>query len=70
MDIRSAKMVVPFIFEPGKEWKLDRDGLAAAITDKTRAILLMSPSVPSGAYLNIEDWTYLSQSYVCGMICC
>ena len=30
------------------EWRLDRDALAAAVTERTVALLLMSPSMPSG----------------------
>src|SRR5262249_16608225 len=30
------------------EWRLDRDALAAAVGPSTRAMLLMSPSMPSG----------------------
>ncbi|MBB3356937.1 MULTISPECIES: pyridoxal phosphate-dependent aminotransferase [unclassified Novosphingobium] len=47
---------VKFDFRPGDEWRLDRAGLAAAITPKTRAMLLMSPSMPSGGVLERGDW--------------
>ena len=30
------------------EWRLDRDALAAAVTERTVALLMMSPSMPSG----------------------
>lgn len=39
----------PFVFTPGAEWRLDREKLRAAIGANTRAMLLMSPSMPSGA---------------------
>ena len=43
--------------EPGEDgWRLDRDSLRAAITPRTRALLLMSPSMPSGAVLDRGDW--------------
>lgn len=38
------------------EWSLDRDALAHATTEKTRSLLLMSPSMPSGACLTRDDW--------------
>ena len=47
---------VPFVFNPGAPWSLDRDALAGAITPKTRAMLLMSPSMPTGGCLSAEDW--------------
>lgn len=47
--------LVPFA-RSGREWVLDRDALQQAVTDKTRAFLLMSPSMPSGGYLGPEDW--------------
>ncbi|MEQ8652536.1 MAG: pyridoxal phosphate-dependent aminotransferase [Kiloniellales bacterium] len=47
---------VPLTFTPGAEWRLARDALEAAINPKTRAFLLTSPSMPSGAVLEREDW--------------
>jgi N-succinyldiaminopimelate aminotransferase len=52
---------VPFVFEPGKEWILDRGRLQKAITPNTRAMLLMSPSMPSGGYLTADDWSLVAQ---------
>ncbi len=37
-------------------WVLDLDSLRAAVTDRTRALLMMSPSMPSGAMLDREAW--------------
>jgi aspartate/methionine/tyrosine aminotransferase len=51
----------PFRFTPGAEWKLDRDALAAAVGLKTRAMLLMSPSMPSGGVLDAEDWQLVAE---------
>jgi len=47
--------LIPFIRQAG-EWKLDRDALTKSLTAKTRALLLMSPSMPSGAWLDRADW--------------
>lgn len=47
---------VPFEFVPGAHWKLDRGALQAAIGPRTRAMLLMSPSMPSGGLLSQGDW--------------
>jgi aspartate/methionine/tyrosine aminotransferase len=38
------------------EWRLDRDALAAAAGPRTRAVLMMSPSMPSGAVLDRDEW--------------
>ena len=38
------------------EWRLDHDALRAAITDRTVALLMMSPSMPSGCVLDHDDW--------------
>ncbi len=47
--------LVPFVQDRGG-WALDRDALRRAVTPKTRAFLLMSPSMPSGGVLTREDW--------------
>jgi aspartate/methionine/tyrosine aminotransferase len=46
---------VQFRVEDG-EWRLDRDALAAAVGGQTKAMLLMSPSMPSGGWLDERDW--------------
>lgn len=52
---------VPFRFAAGGRWTLDRDALAGAINNKTRAMLLMSPSMPSGACFNTDDWRLIAE---------
>lgn len=47
---------VPLQFNPGGAWRLQRDALRAAVGPKTRAFLLTSPSMPSGAVLDQQDW--------------
>ncbi|AIO26876.1 pyridoxal phosphate-dependent aminotransferase [Burkholderia cepacia] len=51
---------VPFTFTPGSEWKLDQTALRAAIGPKTRAMLLMSPSMPSGGFFDASDWQVIA----------
>ncbi|MCA8352323.1 pyridoxal phosphate-dependent aminotransferase [Burkholderia cepacia] len=51
---------VPFTFTPGGEWKLDQAALRAAIGPKTRAMLLMSPSMPSGGFFDASDWQLIA----------
>lgn len=50
-----------FQFTPGGRWTLDRDAMRRAVGTKTRAMLLMSPSMPSGACLNAEDWALIAE---------
>jgi N-succinyldiaminopimelate aminotransferase len=42
------------------EWRLDRLALAAAVTEKTVALLLMSPSMPTGCVMDAGDWTFVA----------
>jgi aspartate/methionine/tyrosine aminotransferase len=46
------------------EWRLDRDALVAAIGPETRAMLLMSPSMPSGGWFDEQDWRL-----ICDLCC-
>ncbi|MGH8779502.1 pyridoxal phosphate-dependent aminotransferase [Paraburkholderia sp.] len=42
---------------PGADgWRLDLDSLAAAIGPRTRALLVMSPSMPSGFVATRDEW--------------
>jgi N-succinyldiaminopimelate aminotransferase len=43
------------------EWRLDREALAAAVTPRSVALLLMSPSMPSGCVLDRADWEFVSE---------
>lgn len=52
---------VPLDFNPGDYWRLDRAALRAAVGPKTRAMLLMSPSMPSGAVLDEGDWRLVAE---------
>ena len=45
----------PFRVSEG-EWRLDLDGLRAAVSEHTALFFLMSPSMPSGGWLNEDDW--------------
>ncbi len=46
---------VPLVVVDGR-WRLDLDGLARALSSKTRAVVLMSPSMPSGHVFTDEEW--------------
>ncbi len=53
--------LAPFIFHPGGEWRLDRQALRGAVTPRARAMLLMSPSMPSGGWLDASDWALVAE---------
>jgi len=55
---------VPFDFMPGGEWRLDRAALAVAAGPKTRAMLLMSPAMPTGGFLDAGDWEAIARTCV------
>jgi len=61
--VSAVPRFVPFRFHPGAAWTLDREALTAAVNSKTRAMLLMSPSMPSGGMLDREDWQVAA--YLC-----
>ena len=47
--------LVPVVLDAGSGFRLDRDTLQAAITERTRAIFYASPSNPTGVALNREE---------------
>jgi N-succinyldiaminopimelate aminotransferase len=57
----SVPRFAAFGFAPGAPWTLDRRALASAVGPRTRAILLMSPSMPSGGYLDESDWSLVAE---------
>jgi len=52
---------VPFRFAPGGEWRLDRDALREAVGARVKAMLFMSPSMPSGGCLDATDWALIAE---------
>lgn len=47
---------------PGsKGWTLDRDALKKAASHRTRIVLMVNPSFPTGAYLAPEDWEAVAE---------
>jgi aspartate/methionine/tyrosine aminotransferase len=47
--------LVPLRPEEG-EWRLDTDALAGAVTDRTRAVFVANPGMPTGNHLSDEEW--------------
>lgn len=52
--------LVPFQLVDG-QWRLDLDILQARVTDRTRALFIMNPSMPSGALLNMQEWQQIAK---------
>lgn len=52
---------VPLQFRAGEPWSLHRASLQASINSRTRAMLLMSPSMPTGAILDHDDWKLVAE---------
>ena len=52
--------LVPFRIVDGF-WRLDLDALAAAVSARTRMLFIMSPSMPSGAVLNAQEWSAIAK---------
>jgi aspartate/methionine/tyrosine aminotransferase len=46
---------VPLQSESG-EWRLDLDALREVVTDRTRAIFVANPGMPTGHHLSDEEW--------------
>jgi aspartate/methionine/tyrosine aminotransferase len=51
----------PLRFTPGDFWTLPVEGIRAAITSRTRALLLMSPSMPTGTVFTDAEWQSIAQ---------
>src|SRR3954452_2824151 len=54
-----VQVFAPLAFHDS-EWRLDRPALAAAVTERTVSLLLMSPSMPSGCVLDAGDWAFVA----------
>ncbi|OAG37244.1 hypothetical protein AYO21_08543 [Fonsecaea monophora] len=56
--------LVPLHFHPGESWSLDRQKLREIVEspdNKITTMLLMSPSMPTGAYLDRGDWLLVAE---------
>jgi aspartate/methionine/tyrosine aminotransferase len=42
-------------------WRLDVEGLRAAVGERTRALLMMSPSMPTGCVLERAEWDAIAE---------
>ena len=64
--VRLAGGVPRFIrLVPGdKGWRVDVNSIAAALSSKTKAFLMMSPSMPSGAVFERDEWAAICRACV------
>ena len=53
--------LVPVVLDAENGFRLDREVLEAAITDKTRAIFYASPSNPTGISLNQQELAFIAE---------
>lgn len=52
---------IPYRLEYHGRWTIDIDALAAAVTTRTKAILLVNPNNPTGSYVTREDFARLGE---------
>jgi alanine-synthesizing transaminase len=51
--------LAPYSLAYDGAWHVDRDSLRRAITERTRAVLIVSPNNPTGSYLHRDDLAWL-----------
>jgi alanine-synthesizing transaminase len=51
---------VPYALEYHKQWEIDIASVAAAVTPRTRAVLVVSPNNPTGSYLKAGELANLA----------
>jgi alanine-synthesizing transaminase len=51
----------PYRLDYHSKWRIDLDGLVAAIDDRTRAVLVVSPNNPTGSFLHVDDLQRLDE---------
>jgi arginine:pyruvate transaminase len=57
----SGATLIPVVLDAANGFRLDRDLLQAAITERTRAIFYVSPSNPTGIALNREELEFIAK---------
>ena len=57
--VGAVPRLVPLQPEDG-EWRLDTDALGAIVTDRTRAIFVANPGMPTGNLLNDDEWNAIA----------
>ena len=57
----ASPRLAPWVFDAAGSWRLDLDALARCIGDRTRALFIMNPSMPSGGVLDAGDWAVVAE---------
>src|SRR5579871_3278106 len=57
-DLQDVKLV-PYALEYAHGWFIDRHSLEQALTDRTRAIVLIHPNNPTGSFVQEEEQRFL-----------
>lgn len=52
--------LAPWVFDDSRGWVLDLDALEGLVGERTRAVFVMNPSMPSGGVLTQEAWERLA----------
>lgn len=52
---------VPYALEYHGTWRIDLDGVRDAVSDRTRALLVVSPNNPTGSFLHSDDLVQLTE---------
>ena len=52
---------IPYALEYHGSWRIDIGSVARGVTDRTRAILIVSPNNPTGSFLHRDDFSALSE---------
>lgn len=59
--VGARPILAPLIFRPGQTWAVNYRAFADCITDNTKAMLLQSPCMPSGALFSHQDWGFIGR---------
>ena len=58
--LESVRLVrYPLAHAAGRGWRIQREALEAALSSRTRAVVVVHPNNPTGSYLKIEERTWL-----------
>jgi len=63
MRVRLAGAVPKFVpwLSDSAGWHLDMDALERGVTSATKALVLMSPSMPTGGFINADEWDRIAR---------
>ncbi|OJJ54168.1 hypothetical protein ASPSYDRAFT_136297 [Aspergillus sydowii CBS 593.65] len=54
-------VLAPLVFLPGQKWVIRHRAFQDCVTDRTKAILLQSPCMPSGVLFSKDDWGFIGR---------